>query len=446
MANISRAQQRLVYIVTYSRADTQKFPTRRSFADAVVQAWAASGFEIEHWVVSLEAHLNESSERPDEDMNLYHYHMALKLKRRGRWLQVREYLDQEYGIKVNFSDHHNTYYSGYKYVTKEDSNSAHSESHPDLQNPPRTEKAIGAKKRKGTLGTASSQRVRKRRRDKAMSVFDVSQIIQQRKITKRIELVCLAVQQKRAGSTALAEFIANKGENAVDDALAVAKEFQDAEEKLVRMQKSRVDLLNEAKEGECVNGCGGKWLLAAQQLLEANSIPVQSFCHAVYIALEKGRGKYQNIFIYGPANCGKTFILLPLKSIYKAFCNPATGTFAWMGADEAEIIYLNDFRWSATVIAWADLLQALEGDLVHLPAPKNFCRRDLELSADTPFFAMSDAPLVLIKGGNIDHTNTEMMNVRWKFFKFCKPIPEASQVKFEPCGHCFANFILSNKD
>ena len=117
-----------------------------------------------------------------------------------------------------------------------------------------------------------------------------------------------------------------------------------------------------------------------------------------------------------------------------------------MGADEAEVIYLNDFRWSRTVIAWADLLQALEGDVVHLPAPKNFCRRDLELSADTPFFATSDAPLVLIKGGNVDHTNTEMMNVRWKLFHFSRPIPQDSQIKMEPCGHCFAKFILDNKE
>ncbi len=121
-------------------------------------------------------------------------------------------------------------------------------------------------------------------------------------------------------------------------------------------------------------------MVSAQQLLEGNSITLKSFCKAIYTVLEKGRGKYQNIYIHGPANCGKTFILLPLKSIYRAFRNPATGTFAWMGSDEAEIIFLNDFRWTATVIAWADLLQALEGDIVRLPAPKNFCRRDLELS------------------------------------------------------------------
>jgi hypothetical protein len=232
-------------------------------------------------------------------MNQYHYHMALKLKRRGRWVQVRDYLDEKFGIKVNFSDHHNTYYSSYKYVTKEDRNPEHSDSHPDLQNASRTKQAIGSKKRKGGIssGSASSQKQRKRRRDRALTVYDVSQIIQQRKISKRIELVCLAVQQKREGNTALAEFIANKGENAVDDALAVAEEFDEAEKKLARMQKSRVDLLTEAKEdGKCVEGCEGKWLMAAEQLLESNSITRQSFCDAIYIALEKGRGKYQNIY------------------------------------------------------------------------------------------------------------------------------------------------------
>ncbi len=74
-----------------------------------------------------------------------------------------------------------------------------------------------------------------------------------------MELVCLAVQQKREGKTALAEFIANKGENAVEDALAVAKEFAKADKKLARLRKTRVDLLNEAKEGECLEGCDGKW-------------------------------------------------------------------------------------------------------------------------------------------------------------------------------------------
>ena len=56
---------------------------------------------------------------------------------------------------------------------------------------------------------------------------------------------------------------------------------------------------------------------------------------------------------------------------------------------------------------------------------KNLCSKDVELSKDTPFFGTSDAPLVLVKGGAIDHVNTEMMSCRWVFFNFWKQIPQA---------------------
>ena len=74
---------------------------------------------------------------------------------------------------------------------------------------------------------------------------------------------------------------------------------------------------------------------------------------------------------------------------------------------------LNDFRCKPSIIAWADMLQLLEGDIVHLPAPKNFSKCDIELTRDTPVFATADPPIFFIKGGSICHTNTEMMNVRW---------------------------------
>ena len=109
--------------------------------------------------------------------------------------------------------------------------------------------------------------------------------------------------------------------------------------------------------------------------------------------------------------------------IYDTFLNPATGSFAWIGAEQAEIIFLNDSK----VIAWADLLQALEGDTVHLPAPKNVSSRDVELTKDTPFFATSDVPLALVKGGRLDSANTEMMTCRWVFFHFWKQIPQSER-------------------
>ena len=230
---------------------------------------------------------------------------------------------------------------------------------------------------------------------KRVTVHDITQLIQQKKIKSRLELVCLAVQQQREGKTELAEFIANRGNRVVDEALSLALEFSQAEEKFALSKKTHI-VLEECQQQQCSEGCGGKWIVAAERLLGAHGIVVNAFCNAIYTAPKEGRGKYRNVYICGPANPGKTFILSPLKIFY-AFCNPATGLFAWMGAQDAEI-FLNDFRWNSAIIAWADFLQALEGDIVHLPAPKTFCKQDIDLSKDTPFFATADAPLALVKG------------------------------------------------
>ncbi len=391
----------------------------------------------------MEEHENPSSESGSNEASNFHFHMAIKLERRGRWLTVRNFLDEVYGIQVNFSANHNTYYSAYRYVTKEDPEPLLSNGHPDISNHvPKTEKAIATHRKNATGGKKGKKRKRLVER---LSVFDVTQIIQRRKIESRLELLALAVAQSREGNTALANFVANRGNKAVQEALSLAKEFEGAEQRLARSKKSRIEILHEFENGTCVQDCEGNWYISALKLVESHGIIVSEFATAIYTALVKGRAKYQNIFIHGPANSGKTFIIKPLTVIYNAFSNPATGSFAWIGVDEAEIIYLNDFRWDPKIIAWADFLQALEGDIVHLPAPKNVCPRDIELKADIPFFATSDAPIMLIKGGSIDRANTEMMNVRWLFFHFWKPIPRSEQKSLAPCGHCFAKFVLANK-
>ena len=369
--------------------------------------------------------------------------MAIKLEKRVRWFQVRKYLDENFGIKVNSSDNHTTYYSAYRYVTKEDKDALHSPCYPDSTDvPPQTESAVATKKRKAKA--KQQRRKSKKRGGDRLSTFDVCQLVQAKSISSRLELVSLAAAQVREGKTALAEFIANRGSKAVDEAIQLAKEFAEAETRLNRSKKTCIELLEEELTGDCIEGCEGRWLTAAEELLQRHEIEKRSFCNAIYSALGKGRGKYRNVYIHGPANCGKSFIVSPLKVIYQAFSNPATGSFAWIGAEEAEIIYLNDFRWHPKIIAWADFPQALEGDTVHLLTYllTYLCSKDIELSKDTPFFATSDAPLVLVKGGAIDRVNTEMMSCRWVFFNFCKQIPHAEQEDIPPCRFCLAKFIL----
>ena len=75
------------------------------------------------------------------------------------------------------------------------------------------------------------------------------------------------------------------------------------------------------------------------------------------------------------------------------------------------------------------MLQLLEKDITHLPAPKNFANRNIELNKDTPVFAIADAPVVLVTGGVVHVANTEMLNVRWKFLRFWRQIPPGEQLR-----------------
>ena len=68
---------------------------------------------------------------------------------------------------------------------------------------------------------------------------------------------------------------------------------------------SRMEILQEAFEGNCAENCDGCRLHIALNILQQNCITRGDFSAAMRELLEKGRGKYRNIFLKGPANCGK---------------------------------------------------------------------------------------------------------------------------------------------
>ena len=170
--------------------------------------------------------------------------------------------------------------------------------------------AIMSRKRKAKAKGKGQARKRSQRSER-LSVYDVFQIVQSKGITSRLQLVCLAIEQNREGKSSLAQFIANRSNKAVDEALQLAKEFSQAESQSLRTKKTRIELLQEQIVSECAAGCRGRWLDAADQLLQRHAIIKEDFCSAGYTALSKDRGKYRNIFFYSDTNCGKSFILSP---------------------------------------------------------------------------------------------------------------------------------------
>ena len=165
-----------------------------------------------------------------------------------------------------------------------------------------------------------------------------------------------------------------------------------------------------------------------KEVLRHNEVSESEFAQALQTLLVKGSGKYRNIMILGAAKCS-------------CFTNLATTSFAWVGAQESEVIFLNDFRWSPQIIPWHDLLLLLQGQIVHLPAPKSHFSNDIVFESDTPIFCTSKKEITLVCGKVFDQRETSMMRVQWRHFNLHYQIPSTEQKSVPACPRCFAELM-----
>ena len=73
---LGEKEVRSVYLITYSQANLDLFPTREEFASAVVKSSAKCNANILQWCCSCESHKKSGK----------HYHLSVKLDRNQRWL------------------------------------------------------------------------------------------------------------------------------------------------------------------------------------------------------------------------------------------------------------------------------------------------------------------------------------------------------------------------
>ena len=432
--NLQSHQARTTYLVTYSQADTSKFPTREKFANVVVDAFnhEKKFNRVVQWACSKEKHENGG----------VHYHLALKLNDVYRWKQVKESVTKSHGIVIHFRNFTSGYYDAYNYTIKKDKKFIVSEGHSAVLDTPQTMDAMAARSSQASLEGP----IRPPKRPKKLDMCDLYDTTIENNIKTDEQLCQHALKEKGNGNKQIANFVLAKDEKRRSSILSTAWKMQNSSATLARKSKSRIEILEDAHSIECIPNCGGKWYAQAEETLKLNQVCVEEFCAAVKNLLENGRGKGRNIMLVGPSNCGKTFMLKPLAKIFQCFQSPTTGTFNWVGAEKAECVFLNDFRWSEKVIPWSDLLNLCEGEKVQIPVPKTHFTENVVWTADTPVFATSKSRIIKLEdhGRSIDEVDTKMMDNRWTTFKFRHQFTKANVVEISPCPHCFASLILLN--
>ena len=110
--------------------------------------------------------------------------------------------------------------------------------------------------------------------------------------------------------------------------------------------------------------------------------------------------------------------------------------------EQAEITFLNDFRWSEKLISWQDLLKPLEGDAVHTAALKTHFWKDIIMDKDTSIFATSISRIRSFRNGRINELETEMMEVSKKTFRFYNQFQKHEIKELPPCPKCFADLVF----
>ena len=239
-------------------------------------------------------------------------------------------------------------------------------------------------------------------------------------------------------------FVLNRSKKVIREITEMVWEMKHADHDLARLNRDRMSVIYDTTTQMCTPGCEDSlWLSSAIKLLNKNEIQPKAFAAALRTLLSKGREKFRNILLVGSTNCGKTFLLQPLCHIFKTFYNPARDKFAWVGSEEAEIILINNLRWSPELIQRDDFLRLLEGQKVHLRAPKNHFAKDVLISNDIPILATGSSIIKHVGKYNIsDDRETEMMKVRWRVFQFTGRISESDVKEIPACSRCFSELVL----
>ena len=70
---------------------------------------------------------------------------------------------------------------------------------------------------------------------------------------------------------------------------------------------------------------------------------------------------------------------MPLTIIHKAFSNPASTTSLWIGVEEKELIFLNEFQWNPTGLDQKEFLNSTDGIDVNSLRPQTIYSTDISL-------------------------------------------------------------------
>ena len=169
-------------------------------------------------------------------------------------------------------------------------------------------------KRENHMAKKTQQMLHKKKKQKTtcrkrLTQFEVSEFLLKRNIRRDTELFYEAKKRKEEEQANMVAFVLSRSSKSLNDLIENTWRMSNAKASIEREKLTRMEILRKCQSERCVDGCDMDWYECARQVLQLNSINPFVFADAMRQLLEHGRGKFHNLLIVGPANCGKTFLL-----------------------------------------------------------------------------------------------------------------------------------------
>ena len=409
--------------------------TRSTFLDLVKAVYAGAGKRVLEAAVFLEPH-----RRTDAAGNrLLHLNCLVRCDEQHRWGPLARAFRQQ-GVAVDFASNIKTWFDGVTYGTVASGHKPRE----DLDSDPLQWAGTGAPTPFAEVLPARWRGGRRAAKLTALQTYDLF-------VAKGIKTVtaawALATDMSASGERGLLTSLLELRD--VEGFVQKVARAQDSQERLRCDSVGRLGLLLEAVAAPCVCTQPGLWRRLATETLDNNGVR-EVFCGAIYKALAEGRKKKNNVFLVGPTNAAKSFLVKPLTLMYHTYTIPDGGSYQLEAILDAEVMFLNDFEWDPkeSWMRWSYFKDFLEGSKISVGRPKNrggnvFFDKDIPVVGTCPVpvqYVVHDGRRFAVHDGE-----TSQMNSRLTYVSIGASMDEEKVAECPPCCRCVAELYGMGK-
>ncbi|CAK0902955.1 unnamed protein product [Prorocentrum cordatum] len=471
----NRNASREVYLVTLPHTDKEGLRAPAAFSREEVRdafldccgapdadpAWLASHrgqgaapVGVKKLVVFKEYHA------PVAGVRRAHYHVALHLGKKSKFLTVKRALLNRYQLASHWSCSHDGHWSAVGYCANATPKKPRSALDVDYLAWPADHPPLSAAKREPTTARALEKRRTAREQvegekgkpEPRVEEMDLWPIVVRSGIRNTPDdphaVRKLMAYAKTSCSHKVVAWMF-KNEHVLEKIIDKAWAWKNVDSFLEDATKPVMQQFKEALRTPCA--CGSRWLHHVRESLSMNRIDVPDLCSSILMSLKHGRSEAAPVVTLAGrfGGEGKSLLFSAVRPLFGGEHvqeRPGGTQFCLHGLDKAKAAMLDEWMFIDEDLPLSIQLLWLEGKPVPITMPQNQHVGHKVYMGSAPIFVT--CPETALAGLSSESSQRPqgqagMLLRRLKLYLFTVPIPKPPAPKLVPCPRCFSTLVTS---